>query len=59
MDKNDLIEEYANQAIDRLNCAANAMKHPGDEFSMRQAHKHIHRAQTFIWAIEIAQGLND
>lgn len=59
MNKDDLIEEYANQAIDRLNCAADAMKHPNDEFSIREAHKHIHRAQTYIWALETARLLND
>lgn len=59
MNKNDLIEEYAYQARLRLGAASSALKNPNNKWSVQEAHKHIHRAQTYIWALETARLLND
>lgn len=58
MNKTQLIEEYAAQAIDRLKSAVDALHYPNEEFSIREAHKHIHRAQTYLWALETARMLD-
>ena len=59
MKKHDLIEEYAHQAAARLQAAQQALDNPHNTFAIQTAHKHIHRAQTYIWALETAHMLNE
>ncbi|MCT1491338.1 hypothetical protein M3G47_01335 [Corynebacterium sanguinis] len=58
MKKHDLIEEYAHQAAARLQAAQQALDNPHNEWSVKEAHKHIHRAQTYLWALETARMLD-
>lgn len=52
-----MIKYLAGQAAQRLEAAAHALLHIAEtgEFnrhSIAEAHKHIHRAQTFLWSAD-------
>lgn len=53
--KQELIHELALQARIRLDDARRAVSNNPGEHALREAHKHIHRAQTYLWALDNAR----
>lgn len=47
------------QASYRLKEAAALSRDANDLYKIREIHKHIHRAQTYLWVLEDSQKLND
>lgn len=47
------------QASYRLKEAAALSRSANDLYKIREIHKHIHRAQTYLWVLEDSQKLND
>ena len=47
------------QAAYRLNEAAALSRSADDLYKIREIHKHIHRAQTYLWVLEDSLKLND
>lgn len=47
------------QTADRLEEAAALSRNADDLYKIREIHKHIHRAQTYLWVLEDSLKLND
>lgn len=47
------------QAAYRLEKAAALSRNADSLYKIREIHKHIHRAQTYLWVLEDSQKLND
>ena len=47
------------QAAYRLNEAAALSRSADDLYKIREIHKHIHRAQTYLWVLEDSLKLNN
>lgn len=47
------------QAAHRLREASNKAAYAENPHTLREIHKHIHRAQTYLWALEDSLKLND
>lgn len=47
------------QTADRLEEAAALSRNADNPHTLREIHKHIHRAQTYLWVLEDSLKLND
>ncbi|WP_412100181.1 hypothetical protein [Corynebacterium aurimucosum] len=52
-------ENLMTQAAYRLNEAASLSRSADDLYKIREIHKHIHRAQTYLWVLEDSLKLNN
>lgn len=51
-------ENLMTQAAYRLEEAAALSRNANDLYKIREIHKHIHRAQTYLWVLEDSLNLN-
>ncbi|MDK6807718.1 hypothetical protein [Corynebacterium aurimucosum] len=58
MNTNEFNENLMAQAAYRLNEAAALSQSADDLYKIREIHKHIHRAQTYLWVLEDSLKLN-
>lgn len=59
MNIDDFRENLKLQAAHRLREASNRAAYAENLHTIREIHKHIHRAQTYLWALEDSLKLND
>ena len=59
MSTDEFNKNLMTQASSRLKEAAALSKGADNLYKIREIHKHIHRAQTYLWVLEDSLKLND
>lgn len=59
MSTDEFNKNLMTQAAYRLEEAADLSRNADNLYKIREIHKHIHRAQTYLWVLEDSQKLND
>lgn len=59
MSTDEFNKNLMTQAADRLEEAAALSRSADNLYKNREIHKHIHRAQTYLWVLEDSLKLND